>query len=88
MRGPRVILAAGLLIIGLLGAFIYLGPAGPVSRYRRFMGKDTAYYAQVARACDEVLQPNIPVPCRVRVIHERAAVQRDGRTDVGTEPAG
>ena len=56
MRGPRVILAAGLLIIGLLGAFIYLGPAGPVSRYRRFMSKDTAYYAQVARACDEVLQ--------------------------------
>ena len=56
MRGPRVILAAGLLIVGLLGAFIYFGPAGPASRYRRFMGKDTAYYAQVARACDAVLQ--------------------------------
>lgn len=58
MRGPRVILAAGLLIVGLLGVFIYFGPAGPASRYRRFMAKDTAYYAQVARACDAVLQEN------------------------------
>ena len=56
MRGPRVILAAGLLIVGLLSAVIYFGPAGPASPYRRFMGKDSAYYAQVARACDAVLQ--------------------------------
>ena len=56
MRGPRVILAAGTLLIGLLGLIIYFGLAGPASRYRRFMSKDNAYYFQVARACDAILQ--------------------------------
>jgi hypothetical protein len=56
MRGPRVILVTGLLIVGLLGWLIYFGPVGQASRYRRFLGKDAAYYAQVARACDAVLQ--------------------------------
>ena len=55
MRGSRIILGV-VLMVGLLGALIYFGLAGAASRYHRFMAKDTAYYSQVAHACDAILQ--------------------------------
>jgi hypothetical protein len=56
MRGSKIIVGAGISVLGLVFALVFFGPLGPGSKYHRFMAKDRTYYFEVARGCDAILK--------------------------------